>query len=244
MTFDPRVYNIQFKVDDSLHISLETNRLIIRSIDSEEDEKNCINLFSDPEVMATYDTGFPYEEAEIKKYLEIWKKAWKNHDPFNGYVLLDKKSKEFIGVILLWHSAPGEAEIAYALQKKFWKKGYAKEAVNAVSKFLIPRLMLRGYTLEDKHLKKLVATVRVDNPPASKKILTSVGFKEEGRIYKYDTWNNSFGLFAKSLRNKYQNFFSRLDLRESQKKYAQVINEGVDITAEDMAKLQVHRRVK
>lgn len=229
---NPIQHSIEFKTDDTLHISIETERLIIRSIIT-EDEKDCVKLLGDPIVMKKFATGVPYEEKTVKARLEIWKNRWKDHDPFSVYAILEKNSKEFIGMIAIGHSKPSESEASYAMHHEFWGKGYGSETADAVFQSLIPRLMLRGYKLEHKPLKKLIATARLDNL-ASQKMLTGVGFKEEEKVHQYGAWRYSFGLFAKLLRNEYQNFFTSRDLKLNQQKYFQTINEDVDITAEEM----------
>jgi len=229
---NPLRHIVEFKTSDTLHINVETERLVVRSILS-EDEKACITLLGDPIVMQKFATGVPYDEKTVKDCFKIWKKRWEDHDPYSVYAISLKKSKEFVGIIALGRSAPGESEVSYAIHHKFWGERLGSETV-AVLQSLIPKLMLRGYTLEYKSLKKLVATARLDNP-ASKRMLTGIGFKEEEKIIKYGADRYSFGLFAKVLSNEYQNFFTRRDLELQKAKDARVKNKGVEVTEEEMA---------
>lgn len=230
---NPLRHKFEFKTDDDLYINIESERLNIRSIKA-EDEKDCIKLMGDPIVMEKFGTGIPYDEKKVKDRLEVWKKRWIDHDPFGTYAVLEKNSKEFIGIIAMGHSKPGESEPSYIFHQKFWGKGYGSETVDAVIQSLIPRLMLRSYKLEHKSLNKLVATARLDNP-ASQKMLIGVGFKVEEKVHKYGAWRCSYALFAKSLRNEYQNFFTLRDLKMNQQRIFQSRNEDVDITVEEMA---------
>lgn len=235
MTKKRKPLPVKFEIEDSgLHISMETKRMIIRSLRA-EDEKDLIEILNDPVVMARYDTGAPPDKETLESYLQTCRDCTKKHDPFHAYALLEKNSKEFLGFIVIWHSEkPGESEVAYAICRKFQGKGYVREALDKVLHSLVPNLMLLGYKLEHKSLKKLVATVRLDNP-VSKQILFDFGFQEEGTIVRYGAECDFFSLSAKSLRNEYQNFFTRRDAKLGRKIYSKMIDEDVDITAKAMA---------
>ena len=95
--------------------------------------------------------------------------------------------------------------------------------------------MLRDYKLERVPLKKLVATARLDNP-ASQKMLTGVGFKEEEeKVHKFGAWRQSYSVFSKQLRNKYHHFFDEKDRRAQREAYFRSVDEYVDVTATEMS---------
>jgi ribosomal-protein-alanine N-acetyltransferase len=230
---NPLRHDIEFRTEDILHITLETERLSINSI-THEDEKNCIELLADPVVMEKFATGVTYEGKETKELLTKWATRWKRHDPFSVYTLVEKKSGEFIGIIAISHSSPGESDISYAIHHKFWGQGYGSETADAVFQSLIPRLMLRGYKLEHVPLRKLVATARLDNP-ASQQILKGVGFKEEEKVHRFGAWRQSYGIFAKQVRNEYHHFFDKKDRLDQRKAYLSSVDDGVDVTVAEMA---------
>lgn len=230
---NPLRHNVEFETNGILSINVETPRLIIRSI-TDNEEIDYIKLLGDPEVMKKFATGKPYGVEQVKELLKMWTDRWEAHNPFSGYAIFEKHSKKFIGVITIRNSDRGECKTAYIFHRAFWGKGYGNETAEAVFQSLIPQLMLRGYKSYYKHLKKVVATARLDNT-ASQKILTGVGFKNDGEIYEYDAWRYSFSLWAKQLRNDYQNFFNRKDNRIYQQKFFREVNEGADETAIEMA---------
>lgn len=229
---NPLQHQVRFKTQDDLFIEIETERLKIRSVQP-QDEKACIQLFGDPKVMEKFATGVPYEEQKTRERMTVWRERWKNHDPFSVYAILDKKTDEFMGIFALGHSEPGETEASYLFHHRFWGKGYGSEAGDAVIQSLIPRLMLRGYSLEHAPLKKCVATARLDNP-ASQQILKNTGFKETAKVEKYGAWRYSYLLFAKQVKNDYEHFFTNRDRLFHQKQQAEIRNCGVDVTVEEM----------
>lgn len=225
---NPLEHRVEFKQADALSIYLETRRLIIRSI-QQDDEHAFIKLFADPKVVEKFGTGKPFEEKVTVKNFTVWQSRWKNQDPFSMYAITEKSSGEFVGAINLGHVASGTADISYLIHHQFWGKGYGTEMMDAVFQSLIPRIMLRNYSLEHAPLKKVVATARIDNP-VSQHMLTSVGFREEEKIFKYEGWRFSYSLFAKQLRNEHQNFFTHRDRKQS----AEFKDQGVDVTDEEM----------
>lgn len=230
---NPLAHTIEFQTDTPLQITLETERLTIRSI-THHDEEPCIELLADPIVMEKFATGIPYEAQKTKERLNAWTSRWKNHDPFGVYAIVEKKQGEFMGIIAIGHSSPGESEVSYLIHHRFWGKGYGSEAVDAVFQSLIPRLMLRGYHLECAPLKKLVATARLDNP-ASQHMLIGVGFKEEETVYKFGSWRQSYSVFAKQLKNEYHHFFQNKDKLNWKCAHSLSVDEDVDITVAEMA---------
>ena len=122
---NPLQYNITFNTNGILHITLETERLIIRSV-IPKDESDCIQLLGDPVVMKKFATGVAYEAIKVKERLNIWTNGWKNHDPFGVYTMVEKKSGEFIGISAIGHSSRGEAELSGAIHSRFWAKCFLR----------------------------------------------------------------------------------------------------------------------
>lgn len=231
---NPLRHNIEFHVDEALHITLASERLLIQSV-MDSHTTDCVALFGDARVMEKFATGQPYDEEKTCQRLKLWTARWKNHDPYSAYAITDKNSGDFIGIIVMGHSERGQSETSYLIHQKFWGQGYGSEATDAVFQSLVPRLMLRGYTLEHVPLKKVVATARIDNP-ASQKMLIGAGFKEEGEIInKYGALRQSYGVFAKQLRNDYHHFFINHERRAQRQSYLNSIDEEADVTVAEMA---------
>jgi RimJ/RimL family protein N-acetyltransferase len=235
ISLNPLCHNICFKKDDKgLHITIQTERLTIRSIEP-DDEKSCFELFGDPVVMKKYADGLPYSDEKKKSRFEMWTKRWSDHDPFSAYMVFKKgEDDNLVGIIGIGHAAPGESELFYAASSHCWGRGYGTEMVKAVVHSLIPRLMMQGYKPGHKFLKKLEADVDMDNT-ASRRILRKVGFQPTEVIHKFGAWRQSYSFFAKQIKNEYHHFFNRRDRRMQEEAYWRSIDEGVDVTAEEMA---------
>lgn len=204
---NPLRYDLKFYTEESFALSLQTERLSIHSLRS-SDKEDYLKLFQDPVAMAKYATGDPYGEEKAQRIFQKRLATWERQDPFSIYTLIEKKTAAFMGFIGIEAAGKRKAEVFYAIRPEFWGQGYGREAIHAVFELLLPRLMLRGYQATALPLKKFVATARLDNP-ASQKMLTGVGFKEEKIVHKYGNWRISFGLFAKDLRHNYHQFFER-----------------------------------
>lgn len=95
--------------------------------------------------------------------------------------------------------------------------------------------MLCGYTVEYAPLKKLVATARLDNI-ASQKILQNMDFKEKEQLEKYGALRSHFEVSAKQIRNNYHRFFHQRDMNENRKAQSKFIDNGVDVTIDEMTR--------
>jgi RimJ/RimL family protein N-acetyltransferase len=232
---NPLNSKIIFKTEGALHISIETKRLLIESV-TKENEADLISLYSDPIVMQKYNRGVPRDSALTKTRVYVWTYRWAHHDPFSMYSISDKITGEFIGCIGIQYSEPGETELDYCLHHKFWGKGYATEAVDAILHHLIPRLMLRGYHIDHKPLKRVIATARVDNP-ASTQILKSAEFKEGHTYERFGSTRTFFSLYTKPLKNDYHQFFAARDVRPD-------YHEPADISDSEMAQSVFGRQAK
>ncbi|MDP1603791.1 MAG: GNAT family N-acetyltransferase [Legionella sp.] len=231
---NPLHHDISIKEnDEGLQIIIQTERLIIRSIEL-KDEKACFDLFGDPDVMKKYADGLPYTEEKKKSRFEMWTKRWKEHDPYSAYMVFEKESGHSVGIIGIGHAARGESELFYATFPDCWGKGYGTVMVRAVVQSLVPRLMMRGYKPGHGSLKKLEADVDMDNP-ASHRILLKVGFQQTGLVNRFGAWRQSYSVFSKQLINEYHHFFDNKDRAASKEAYLRSVDEGVDVTVAEMA---------
>lgn len=163
-------------------ITIETENLLLRPI-QEKDKLLYQNLFSDAQTMLKYadtekriseigEASWQKEQQEkIAKRVDIWVQRWKDQDPFGAFAIFNKKTKAFIGHIVVGHGDnPGEASLAYVIMREEWKKGYGTQAVGAIVNQYLPALIkvhleCRGKPLqvEGAPFSELTATTRKDN---------------------------------------------------------------------------------
>lgn len=124
-------------------------------------------VYGDTDAMRWVDDGQPIEQEECTKWVEV---TLKNYD-LRGYgmsTLVNRKTGTVIGFCGLVHpNNQREAEIKYALHRKFWGAGLATEAV---------RVMLE-YGRREFQLREVIATVAPENI-ASCRVLQKVGMQE------------------------------------------------------------------
>ncbi len=237
--FNPRDYKIEFYTEDKrLGVTLETQNLIIRSI-KPEDLDICIKYFTNPENMATYDDGNIYSKDFIKEFFYAWIKRLEKHNPFVGYMIYCKASQEAIGITILGEPDPplanvkGDVEVSFLLESKERHRGFGFEAGKAVVWILIPRLYLRGYSLTDTRLKKVVATT-MEEHLVGNKLIKKLGFqKKEGRVLYAGKWKNFFERYIKEITNNYHHqnsitFFNNFEIKNKK-------DTDVSVTQEEMA---------
>lgn len=189
--------DINFSLNGNvLDVTIETERLYIRSVEASEKEyASYAALFGDKDVMDKFATGETKTKEEIQKRIKgIWRCRWEQNNPYAGMTILRKENKEFLGHIVLGYgNAPGEAELAYLLKKVYWGHGFGTEAVAAIVNEYVPATIQRGYTLKGKPLSKINATVRPDNP-ASEKILKKIGMNKIGEEEKYGALRHYYSI--------------------------------------------------
>ena len=153
---------------------IETERLLLREI-IKEDAQSIYNCFSNNDVTRYYglDTLTSIEQAEqfvdlfSKNYIEKRGIRW-------GIEIKDKEG--IIGTIGFnaWSPKHKKAEIGFELNPKYWRKGYATEAVSKVI----------SYGFEEFDLTRIGAVVFIENK-ASNELLRKLGFEKEGVLRNY-----------------------------------------------------------
>ncbi|MFZ6654055.1 GNAT family N-acetyltransferase [Undibacterium sp. TJN19] len=153
----------------TLTLSLETPRLIIRTI-TEDDLADLFNVFSDDDI-----THFlPYTTWQNKDDARAWyDKVLENAAAASAIqcVMADKHSGKVIGSILLFRfdTECARAELGYALGKPYWGKGYMAEAL----KTLLP------HAFTHMGFNRIEAEVDTRNAPSAN-LLRHLGFQQEG----------------------------------------------------------------
>lgn len=150
---------------------LETERLILRKFD-DGDVDAVFAMRSDAEMMRFIRE--PQNRVETINWLKLISSHW--DDAKIGFcAVIEKSSGEFLGWCGLWRlTETGETEVGYAIAKKFWGKGYAREAAEA---FLI-------YGFDALKLEKIVAVARPENA-ASRRVMEKLGMRYDytGEFY-------------------------------------------------------------
>jgi RimJ/RimL family protein N-acetyltransferase len=188
--------NVSFFSDqDGLRVAIDTERLHIESVRSTEAEYDrYAALFGDVEVMKTFATGVTKTREEIAQRIEtVWAKRWRESDPYSAFSVTKNDTDEFVGSVVLGHSQPGVAEIAYVFARDHWRKGYGSEGVASVVKEYAPATRKERYLLDGEPLREIVATARTDNV-ASLRILEKAGFVRTGERERYGALRTEFSL--------------------------------------------------
>lgn len=112
-------------------MTIETRRLILREY-TPEDFDDLYEIVSDPETMEHYPAPFTPEKTKhwIEWNLENYQKYG-----FGLWAVVLKETGEFIGDCgLTLQNIDGQLlpEIGYHIHKKYWRKGFGKEAARAV----------------------------------------------------------------------------------------------------------------
>jgi ribosomal-protein-alanine N-acetyltransferase len=186
-SFFTRPEEVVFSFDETgrLNATIETERLLITST-KEGDIAHCADLFGDHEVMQTFATGNTFTQEEVCERVNKWIRRWQENDPYTGFSVFEKSSRNFLGAVVIGHGDnPGEAEIAYLFRKAVWGQKYGSEAVHALVHKYAPETRKREYkTLDGEILHTIVATAREDNI-ASWRILEKVGMRREKEEERY-----------------------------------------------------------
>ncbi|QUW22043.1 GNAT family N-acetyltransferase [Sporosarcina sp. Marseille-Q4063] len=154
--------------------TLETERLLLREI-TNEDANAIFSSFSNNEVTRYYgqDTMKNIEEAE--KIIDIFAT---NHIEKRGirWGIQRKDDQEIIGTIGFhaWFHKHKRAEIGYEIHPDYWRNGYTHESL----------LKIISYGFEEMDLNRIGAVVFTQNE-ASNKLLTKIGFQNEGLLKDY-----------------------------------------------------------
>lgn len=122
---------------------LETERLLLRRLVIDDLDELFV-LYSDPEMREYYPEGIlNYEET--KEELEWFLNGHPGHPELGLWATIHKETGKFIGRcgLLPWTIEDKlEVEVAYMIDKAFWKKGLATEAAQGVVRYAFDQLNL------------------------------------------------------------------------------------------------------
>jgi len=149
-------------------ITLETERLILRRFKISDAEDTYKNWATDSLTNRYLEWDLHKNVEETKNLLTLWIKEYDN----NGYnwVVELKDSHELIGNICAAHIHKNDlnVEIGYCYGSKYWKHGYATEALKRVIDFF----------LNDCNMH-LVEALHISGNPASGRVMEKADMKKE-----------------------------------------------------------------
>jgi len=156
---------------------LETERLLLRQVKTDDLEGWAQSVFADPEAMRYMPkrTITPYERAE--QAMNNFSRYWTEHG-LGAWGVTDKKNGQFLESCYLEppeDSGTGDVELGYDLAKAFWGQGITTEAARAVLRF----------SFENNNLERIVAIVVPENI-GSWRVLEHIGFVYEKNAHIYD----------------------------------------------------------
>ncbi|GEM_PF-5607926 len=142
---DPYLGSIDVMIQDNsgvIQARIETDDLVLVSLTADQLE-NYMGLFTDPEAVSKYKDGQPWPESKVQRAVEKWVERWEeNRDPFSAFAIFEKKKGGFVGHIALGHGTRyGQSELAFLFKPAFHHLRYATQAVTAILKGYVPRLI-------------------------------------------------------------------------------------------------------
>lgn len=118
-----------------MKVTLETNRLILRPFEANDDVAIFNNWASDPEVTKYLTWNHHEDIKQTREILSIWIKQYEKPERINFGIVL-KETNELIGGIDVVGYIEGVPVIGYCLSRKYWNNGYVTEAFKRVIEFL------------------------------------------------------------------------------------------------------------
>lgn len=168
---------------------LETDRLILRRM-IPEDLDNLFALYRDPEIRRYFPDGtdgtLTYEQT--KEELEWFLNGHPEHPELGLWSTILKESNQFIGRcgLLPWTvEGQYEVEVAYLIDKKYWRQGLGSEAAQAIL----------DYGFEHLGLSRLVCFIDPANI-ASQKVAKKIGMTLEKEMDGFEGDGKPFRIYS------------------------------------------------
>jgi ribosomal-protein-alanine N-acetyltransferase len=154
------------------NIILETERLLFRRL-MMDDLDALFALYSDKETRQYFPDGTDgtLNYQETKEELEWFLNGHPKHPELGLWATIHKERHQFIGRcgLLPWTiEGRAEVEVAYLLDKRYWRQGLGTEAAQGILQ----------YAFEQLHLSRLICLIDPDNQ-ASAKVATNIGMTLE-----------------------------------------------------------------
>lgn len=156
---------------------LETERLFLRSSEL-SDAADTFEFISDPEVTKYTFWRVHHSIADSEELL-----AWLMTENFASWSIVHKVDKKVIGVCFLhsFNFHHRRAEMAFNLSRRYWRQGYATEAVHEMIRFAFKRW----------GLNRIEGSCMLDNI-ASARLMEKLGMKYEGILRQHSYAKDRF----------------------------------------------------
>lgn len=152
---------------------VESERLGLRKLTEADFDVICVFL-KDPEVMYAWGHGF--SDEEVRKWLGKNLKRY-DKDGYGFFLAIEKQTGDPVGVIGIIHNEINGRqrwEIGYIIDKRHWRRGFAREGSKACLK----------HAFSTMGLEEMVFQMRTDNIP-SQKVAQSLGAQREGEYIRH-----------------------------------------------------------
>ena len=158
---------------------IETKHLILREI-MPEDASALYQIYANDEVTRYYDLTTMQDIEEAAELIDFFDDRFETESMIR-WGITRKTDDIIIGTCgyVLFHRHRGE--LGYDLLRSEWGQGIMTEAIDAIVEF--------GFS--DAELHRIEAMVMVENH-ASARLLTKLGFTEEGTLRDYDYFKEQF----------------------------------------------------
>lgn len=168
---------------------LETDRLVLRRMVA-KDLDDLFKLYSDPEIRRYFPDGtdgtLTYEQT--KEELEWFQHGHPEHPQLGLWATIHKESNQFIGRcgLLPWTiEGQSEVEVAYLIDKKYWRQGLGSEAAQAIL----------DYGFDHLGLSRLVCFIDPANI-ASQKVAEKIGMRLEWEMDGFEGDGIPFRIYS------------------------------------------------
>jgi len=161
--------------------TLVSSRLTLRPFSSDDVPVVVWLAGSDSVANTTLTIPHPYHPSDATKWISNHRLDYERANSANFAIAINKTA-EVIGAIgLVFSPSFFKAEMGYWIGVDYWNCGYATEAAKRVLQ----------WAFESLHLNRVFAQYFCHNP-ASGRVLTKLGMREEGRLRQDVYKNDSF----------------------------------------------------
>ncbi len=180
---------IEFKpqLDGSLTVSIETERLLMNSIETNTEHfRDLVRLFRNEEADPTD------LKKRVRKIVAISVDRWSKGNPYSAFTVQRRVDSKLVGYVALEPGdRPGQAELVYLFSKDSREMEYEREAVTVVVKEYAPETLIQGYTILERPLDTIWAKTKSDDE-GSIKFLKELGMNIEEQNKKLPSMKNRY----------------------------------------------------
>lgn len=198
------------------HITIRSERLKLTSLNQHDRDyliKNFTALLENPNNVAMFREGQPWNETQIIDFVDCEINKWNGNKRFCALAIHHAKTNEFMGSLHIDYELnkyanlgighANAAEMGYIIDEAFWRKGYGTE-IAVIGKKYIKHIMSVG-ELDDieNYPEEIVATVHPKNGGSRAILEKTLKHQESEEFTCYG--DKPRILFFKSLRPKQTN---------------------------------------